>query len=58
MRHQSLIMGLGLFVFLVISAPAQAKIAVQFVEPDRYTDAGDRKAATKRNLRTLDRVVL
>jgi hypothetical protein len=55
MRQQSLVTSLGLFVFLVFSAPAQAEITVQFVGPDRYTDAGDRKSAIERNLRTLER---
>lgn len=57
MRQQFLVTGLGLSVFLMTmtGAPAQAEITVQFVAPDRYTDAGDRKSATERNLRTLER---
>lgn len=55
MRTRSLAAALGLLLFLVPLRPASADVSVEFVNPQRYTDAGDYGTDTDYNLNALRR---
>jgi len=55
MRKRPLAAGLGLLLLLISTAAAHADVTVGFVQPERYTDAGNYGYDAERNLRALER---
>ena len=49
---------LALLLGVLLAAPLAAKVTVEFVEPDRYADTGDRRFDQDRNLERLESFLL
>ena len=58
MRKAPLAAALGLILLLVPTTAARAEVNVAFVQPEHYTDAGNHRYDTDRNLRALEREIL